>query len=40
MVLPNIWSQGQLFAFSALDGNSFANTFVLVSKKRYNFRIL
>lgn len=25
MNLPNIWSQGQLFAFSALDGNSYAS---------------
>ena len=25
MVFPNIWSQGQLFAFSALDGESFAS---------------
>lgn len=24
MVTPNVWGQGQLFAFSALDGNSFA----------------
>ena len=24
MVTPNIWGQGQLFAFSALDGGSFA----------------
>ena len=22
MAIPNIWGQGQLFAFSALDGNS------------------
>lgn len=29
MLLPDIWGQGQLFAFSALDGNSFAsNDFV------------
>ena len=25
MTLPNKWGQGQLFAFSALDGNSFAS---------------
>ncbi|MBQ5799062.1 MAG: hypothetical protein IIW16_04515 [Clostridia bacterium] len=25
MKLPNIWSQGQLFAFSALDGESYAS---------------
>ena len=24
MILPNVWSQGQLFAFSALDGESLA----------------
>lgn len=24
MITPNIWGQGQLFAFSALDGNAFA----------------
>ena len=24
MVFPTIWSQGQLFAFSALDGESYA----------------
>ena len=24
MILPNVWGQGQLFAFSALDGDSFS----------------
>lgn len=29
MITPNVWGQGQLFAFSALDGDSFAgNDFV------------
>ena len=29
MAIPNIWGQGQLFDFSALDGNSlFSNDLV------------
>jgi hypothetical protein len=36
VIFPNVWGEGQLFAFSALDGNSFqTNDFAgMLSKNR------